>query len=193
MRGATKPCLQGWLPLRISIHAPLAGCDIVLSARLCVMLNFNPRTPCGVRPIHVLSFGKFVPFQSTHPLRGATARQVFHDLMLCISIHAPLAGCDPPSVKNKLNIVSFQSTHPLRGATGALHARLNNTHISIHAPLAGCDCGRVRKTSITENFNPRTPCGVRQHESRKRVLQEYFNPRTPCGVRQSELAHLTIL
>ena len=33
----------------ISIHAPLAGCDLRLSARSPTSANFNPRTPCGVR------------------------------------------------------------------------------------------------------------------------------------------------
>ena len=56
----------------ISIHAPLAGCDRSTGLRFPVELNFNPRTPCGVR------------------------RLVIRCIRKCnrISIHAPLAGCD---------------------------------------------------------------------------------------------------
>ena len=79
--------------------------------------------------------------------------------------------------------------------------------ISIHAPLAGCD--QISSTQIirVNNFNPRTPCGVRQQASIHRPsplefqsthplrgatpphhttheLSLQFNPRTPCGVRR---------
>ena len=57
---------------RISIHAPLAGRDCGLFWRLAPLLNFNPRTPCRVRP----------------GLRKLCA------IDCNISIHAPLAGCD---------------------------------------------------------------------------------------------------
>ena len=33
------------------------------------------------------------------------------------------------------------------------------------------------------NFNPRTPCGVRLCFSSRTPTGPYFNPRTPCGVR----------
>ena len=37
----------------ISIHAPLAGCDDQeLPNPDPVNINFNPRTPCGVRHLH---------------------------------------------------------------------------------------------------------------------------------------------
>ena len=81
----------------ISIHAPLAGCDV----------------ECGLRLIG------YSQFQSTHPLRGATREALlvarwkryfnprtpcgvrpYLDLLstvvVAISIHAPLAGCDRP-------------------------------------------------------------------------------------------------
>ena len=34
----------------ISIHAPLAGSDRGHSASEFIQLNFNPRSPCGERP-----------------------------------------------------------------------------------------------------------------------------------------------
>ena len=56
-------------------------------------------------------------FQSTHPLRGATAYLVLDFLFITISIHAPLAGCDNALMGASTTAVIFQSTHPLRGAT----------------------------------------------------------------------------
>lgn len=55
---------------RISIHAPHAGCDCTHKCRSALSFYFNPRTPCGVRPLQAKSV---VP--------SAT-----------ISIHAPRAG-----------------------------------------------------------------------------------------------------
>ena len=55
---------------RISNHAPHAGCDCTHKCRSALSFYFNPRTPCGVRPLQAKSV---VP--------SAT-----------ISIHAPRAG-----------------------------------------------------------------------------------------------------
>ena len=56
----------------------------------------------------------------------------------------------------------FQSTHPVRGATRPQKCRPSGTKIiSIHAPRAGCDCIYVGLRDWMNNFNPRTPCGVR--------------------------------
>ena len=80
----------------ISIHAPLAGCDV-----------------CGRR-----RRADPAEFQSTHPLRGATLQNFLRLRIRAISIHAPLAGCDCLALQPAKRQVEFQSTHPLRGATG---------------------------------------------------------------------------
>ena len=78
-------------------------------------------------------------FQSTHPARGAT-----------ISVF------DFSAVQNV-----FQSTHPARGATGTTSARAGEGKISIHAPREGCDLSQAAEMAEPEDFNPRTPRGVR--------------------------------
>ena len=122
---------------------------------------FNPRTPCGVRPVGRSHQGGHGLFQSTHPLRGATVAAGDGLEQVGISIHAPLAGCDNEYELKMDAIKTFQSTHPLRGATTLVSPRSYSAH----------------------NFNPRTPCGVRPHSPRKGAFFYYFNPRTPCGVR----------
>ena len=147
--------------VRISTLAPLAGCDAGFFAFAGGGENFNPRTPCGVRLRSLSSSAISTSFQSTHPLRGATAVRLHRFLDLDISIHAPLAGCDacgrssqrrrkyfnprtPCGVRQGfmyrgVDAVIFQSTHPLRGATVSPLVGMAMEDISIHAPLAGCD------------------------------------------------------
>ena len=73
LRGATcRSSIRNSPPYRISIHAPLAGCDGSFGAPACPPTYFNPRTPCGVRRIPLKISGIPFLFQSTHPLRGAT-------------------------------------------------------------------------------------------------------------------------
>ncbi len=165
VRGATEYHGQRVVTLKISIHAPRAGCDRrSLSSRRIGLLfqsmhpvrgatggtltsgyavvdfnprtpcgvrlsveynlsnvgNFNPRTPCGVRRAEDNRIGPSLVFQSTHPVRGATIPAAPSQLDSIISIHAPRAGCDGDCVA-----VGVQGD------------------ISIHAPRAGCDGNRL--------------------------------------------------
>ena len=139
LRGATDPAHAADCNKKISIHAPLAGCDRSARSTETRMDDFNPRTPCGVRLMHGRALLEMNEFQSTHPLRGATATVAQHP-----------AGTS-----------TFQSTHPLRGATQENRRALRHLPISIHAPLAGCDFAIVLVLRYFLHFNPRTPCGVR--------------------------------
>ena len=58
--------------LLISIHAPLTGCDHKFPGSRLSNINFNPRTPHGVRPVVSRAASTSLGFQSTHPSRGAT-------------------------------------------------------------------------------------------------------------------------
>ena len=127
------------VPEPISIHAPLTGCDDRGSCNSGSRRYFNPRTPRGVRrqfPNGTLPTA--ASFQSTHPLRGATGFIEKGNAPGCISIHAPLTGCDLRSAHQDSGTSyfnprtpcgvrrcsfpcpsrahTFQSTHPLRGA-----------------------------------------------------------------------------
>ena len=145
---------------RISIHAPLAGRDSSGPAPRRRAPDFNPRAPCGARRSRPRTAMALTGFQSTRPLRGATA---------------VLTGINQASL--------FQSTRPLRGATSfrcsycrthciSIHAPLAGrdtcavaeawqTNISIHAPLAGRDRAFTFGFGCNIDFNPRAPCGAR--------------------------------
>ena len=138
MRGATRRSGGDRVLPLISIHAPLAGCDLQARQGLPAFRDFNPRTPCGVRRDMVIGYITSLP----------------------ISIHAPLAGCDHyahtgsawpwnfnprtpcgvrrAEIKKYVQVEEFQSTHPLRGATSSppkplsMQTRFQSTH-----PLRG--------------------------------------------------------
>ena len=138
------PCSQRKHWLSISIHAPLAGCDLQITKIRRVKSNFNPRTPCGVRPMISLWLSLRVKFQSTHPLRGATQAKLYS--------RRPFRHFNPrtPCGVRQGKICIIDVIHD----------------ISIHAPLAGCDSHSLDLTSGDMYFNPRTPCGVRQQNCR---------------------------
>ncbi len=102
--------------LTISIHAPREGCDSLL---VCT------RSAC-------------VPFQSTHPARGATA--------------------GGPEVR-RASI--FQSTHPARGATrGWVWCSPRRRNFNPRTPR-GVRRPEPQRLKPMSDFNPRTPRGVR--------------------------------
>ena len=124
----------------ISIHAPLAGCDFVRYRRRVRQSPISIHAPLAGCDLHK-SVVEMIDskFQSTHPLRGATAAVLEPTAAFGISIHAPLAGCD--------------TAQRIKEAIKA---------ISIHAPLAGCDIWPFTSDTTERYFNPRTPCGVRR-------------------------------
>ena len=148
--------------------------------------NFNPRTPCGVRP-------------------GRDASNLLHR---GISIHAPRVGCDVGFTSNKLCNLDFNPRTPCgvrRYPNRAVHQVIRDFNPRTPCGVrpvcaAGCGprhayfnprtpCGVRRpprvKTPRTSNFNPRTPCGVRHQGRATTRPTTYFNPRTPCGVRHN--------
>ena len=52
--GATKCRARLFFVPSISIHAPRVGCDYIALAIYLRLVNFNPRTPCGVRRFKIL-------------------------------------------------------------------------------------------------------------------------------------------
>ena len=146
---------------RVSIHAPRAGRDSPSTAMRATAMRFNPRAPCGARPygrqpiLETACFNPRAPcgarqrrvtvrihiltFQSTRPVRGATAIERVQNCAADVSIHAPRAGRDrasralpkpypcfnprAPCGARRINRkdgdmhIKFQSTRPVRGAT----------------------------------------------------------------------------
>ena len=151
MRGATGYTADQFPQVAFQSTHPMRGATRGFKVPLGIAVDFNPRTPCGVR-LEILA--------AVLILTG-------------ISIHAPHAGCDGGPEGGRRKESQFQSTHPMRGATtylSSLWAR--NSHfnprtpcgvrqpetpmighcgtISIHAPHAGCDPTSPAATSSAQ-------------------------------------------
>ena len=111
---------QGFPPFDVSIHALLAECDKYFRYSKHIAPGFNPRTPCGVRPILIFLLQFVKKFQSTHSLRSATEYPPGLLRRHPVSIHALLAECDRECCR-RLEPVNW---------------------VSIHALLAECDCAQ---------------------------------------------------
>ena len=103
----------------------------------------------------------------------------------CISIHAPLAGCDVEHIQHTVWFSPYFNPRAPCGARQGDH--LGGTPlraISIHAPHAGRDRCRRSDRRGKYYFNPRAPCGARPRRLKGSIPPMNFNPRAPCGARQ---------
>ena len=114
--GATVSAVLALLKWRVSIHAPRVGRDREGSSLQAWSRSFNPRAPCGARPLRFKIALTTAEFQSTRPVWGAT-QEVFRIMFF-----------------NK-----FQSTRPVWGATKSMLSSNNTNQVSIHAPRVGRD------------------------------------------------------
>ena len=73
LAGSDQRPLRYPMARRISIHTPLAGSDTRSQTRNPKPHDFNPHSPCGERLAMSPSGLPNLSFQSTLPLRGATA------------------------------------------------------------------------------------------------------------------------
>ena len=118
-------------------------------------IDFNPRTPCGVRLILTNIDGLTSQFQSTHPLRGATHLLIIADAGFKFQSTHPLRGATILS-SSMPRAFRFQSTHPLRGATyngwtACAGQRFQSTH-----PLRGATETRltVLRSLVFQSTHP---------------------------------------
>ena len=147
--------------IMISIHAPLTGSDgrcLPESGRLG---HFNPRSPYGERRPNRPPPCAARRFQSTLPLRGATAGSALTTVINEISIHAPLTGSDSSRLNFRSTARAFQSTLPLRGATDSVCAGIHEDPFQSTLPLRGATLSGIRGERKRSYFNPRSPYGER--------------------------------
>ena len=102
-----------------------------------------------------------------------------------ISIHAARVGCDEDVTK--FTAVKNISIHAARvGCDSELEVYEISDKISIHAARVGCDSRLFRMQRRYNNFNPRSPSGLRLHfQNNLCRRQNDFNPRSPSGLRRT--------
>ena len=125
--------------VNISIHAPRVGSDLTGRKDDTNDLHFNPRSPCGERPVTVLDSAFCFKISIHAPRVGSDGLMQDVDSLTGISIHAPRVGSDPQfsDTPHKLEYFNprspcgerpgqpviqaakqqFQSTLPVWGAT----------------------------------------------------------------------------
>ena len=176
LRGATPRHVRADKCHKISIHAPLAGCD----ARAGLVYTTD-----GIS-IHA-------------PLAGCDGGQRYDETFRNISIHAPLAGCDRRDRPARFPISSISIHAPLAGCDiiGSSHYLFSFLFQSTH-PLRGATIPPGRWRCSCSNFNPRTPCGVRLASAclpvRRRIFQSTHPLRgaTSFSLGRSSLRHISI-
>ena len=124
-----------------------------------------------------------MPFQFTHPGRGATFAGPRGSYC-----HSGFNSRTPGGVRlSKVRILimrlRFQFTHPGRGATQTEHTNSRTLGVSIHAPREGCDvCWLVVVAYDNVSIHaPREGCDGTP--LRRSARGRSFNSRTPGGVR----------
>ena len=162
LRGATRPASSGSAcRSNFNPRAPCGARPVWIRIEIAIH-DFNPRAPCGARRTpRATSLTRTTNFNPRAPC-GARPRARFPlSIFLLISTHAPLAGRDRGHGFLCPFSSSFQPTRPLRGATffcGFIGYRIR---FQPTRPLRGATKQR-RETCLNSDFNPRAPCGARR-------------------------------
>ena len=139
---------------------PVRGATGQLPQGARAVPGFNPRAPCGAR-------------------RGLlTVTVKFADL---VSIHAPRAGRDQLAAGGHAHAYVV-SIHAPRAGRDVLRPELSGlvALVSIHAPRAGRDPCPTRASGPSPRcFNPRAPCGARQHEHARDRKRDHVSIHAP--------------
>ena len=137
LRGATGDSAVDWI--LILYFNPRTPCGVrpACAPKCAETSNFNPRTPCGVRPNGGDSSTMTRDISIHAPLAGCDDARVSSFTEREISIHAPLAGCDLCEYPGRVRLYRFQSTHPLRGATRPIRKAPGTILFQSTHPLRG--------------------------------------------------------
>ena len=182
------------------------GCDVIDGAIDGINVDFNPRTPGGVRhwilttytitlsiSIHAPRVGCDLigglkmggsPISIHAPRVGCDTASALQYAWLIISIHAPRVGCDGIGSVLVVCVEKFQSTHPGWGATAITRPQQAGIVFQSTHPGWGVT-GRIARLSAgNQKFQSTHPgWGATVLPPLLHTFNLYFNPRTPGGVR----------
>ena len=201
------------LPGHISIHALLAESDNPASITPTASRNFYPRSPCGERPITIITTCTALKFLSTLSLRRATNTNLrrhrgdnnFYPRSPCgerryldarkscdVCDFYPRSPCGerPNQTDTKTYQGDFYPRSPCgeRPRTGLTCGGGRN--ISIHALLAESDPGKIRIFDDILRFLSTLSLRRATKAELKAIADRYdFYPRSPCGERPNQSGH----
>ena len=119
-------------------------------------------------------------FQSTHPLRDATKWNWTTSSALRFQSTHPLRDATLASFGRFKYFFLFQSTHPLRDATDI--DIVTTSYISLFQsthPLRDATSMLMYQGHMNQNFNPRTPYGMRHDAPEKVDIRSWFQSTHP--------------
>ena len=126
-------------------------------------VHFNPRAPYGARQQFKRSAmpGPCISIHAPHTGRDEFAR-IFSGLTPEFQSTRPIRGATAICAGYIYVIGAFQSTRPIRGATsGRLPAGIFTMHFNPRAPYGARRMCRSGSSGCAQNFNPRAPYGAR--------------------------------
>ena len=123
---------------------------------LTTRLNFNPRPPCGGRPVCRFTICVNKKFQSTSPVWRTTIQLLLLPRTQKISIHVPRVEDDTKRTLRRI----------LR-------------YISIHVPRVEDDSCGLSVSRPPRYFNPRPPCGGRRRQWKTAKKSNRFQSTSP--------------
>ena len=177
MRGATaiSDCL--FEITRISIHAPHAGSDSAGKDDRIAILAFQSTLP--MRGATAMRLGALFPtgFQSTLPMRGATDSAAPIYVYAGFQSTLPMRGATRHWRRQRHRSL-FQSTLPMQGATHALNSALFSVNISIHAPHAGSDVLQFADCQF-EYISIHAPHAGSDHDRQRRYTGHHISIHAP--------------
>ncbi len=144
---------------------------------------FNPRSPCGERPIAAFLLMYYSQISIHAPRAGSDAFIVdYRAFSRLFQSTLPVRGATRANPRSTPDC-GFQSTLPVRGATCVIRGRVRRLIISIHAPRAGSDRA-MDDTGVLNPISIHAPRAGSDPRFEKAGLESlYFNPRSPCGER----------
>ena len=119
---------------------PLRGATVLLTDRLRSTEYFNPRTPCGVRPILFQNLNRTLSNFNPRPPCGVRLIAISGSFS-CVSYFNPRTPCGVRRVDKAVTVdaADFNPRTPCGVRLYTSCMRWPRINISIHAPLAGCD------------------------------------------------------
>ena len=170
LRGATEIAHKLTDTIKFQPTRPLRGATRPASSGSACRSNFNPRAPCGARPVWI------------------RIEIAIHDF----NPRAPCGARRTPRATSLTRTTNFNPRAPCGARPRARFPLSIFLLISTHAPLAGRDRWIGNKKNKRINFNPRAPCGARQGMQYPLRGANYISTHAPLAGRDSKSVQITM-
>ena len=167
----------GFLP-PVSIRAARVGGDRQLAATNSNKICFNPRRPCGRRPVHAPAFDGKHLFQSAPPVWAATVYDTGRTGSKGVSIRAARVGGDHAGNPVVIFSRGFNPRRPC-GRRHRSHKLSQQLKLFQSAPPVWAATIAVGVGASRVSFNPRRPCGRRLVLVGSSIRQSQFQSAPP--------------